>query len=117
MVNRNLDTNDDKLNPDHNDSQNITDKNENKSSQDKSHDLAKDLYIVVNGRKEDWHQKEIFFKDVIKIAFDIDIKENESFDFFVRYKYENGGGGVMEASQAIAVKKGMMFDATKTDRS
>lgn len=78
----------------------------------------KEYAIVVNGRGKTFSGNEISFVQVVELAFD-SYQENEQITYTVSYsKGEDKKEGTMTKNgAAVKVKDGMIFNATKTDKS
>jgi hypothetical protein len=71
--------------------------------------------IIVNGREEEYFEKDISFVDVIKLAFGT-YDDNLSIAYTVTYSINNKDG-VLVLGDSIKVHKGAIFNATRTDKS
>ena len=76
----------------------------------------KPITIIVNGREKEWFEKEISFKQVVELAFGI-YEENDFIIYTVTFKGPGNQEGTMVVSDTVKVKKGMVFNVTKTDKS
>lgn len=77
----------------------------------------KEFKIYVNGRERTVSEKEISFKEVVVLAFGI-YEEKETIVYTVTYsKGEDRHEGTMTKGMTVKVKEGMIFNATRTDKS
>lgn len=76
----------------------------------------KPITIVVNGREKEWFEKVISFKQVVELAFDV-YEENDLIVYTVTYKGPGNQEGTMVIGDTVKVKKGMIFNVTRTDKS
>ena len=78
----------------------------------------KDVTIIVNGREETHTGKTINFTQVIILAFGA-VSTNPNFVYTVTFKRGHGDKpeGTMVEGDSEKVKKGMIFNATETDKS
>ena len=77
----------------------------------------KEFTIIVNGREKKFTGKEISFKQVIELAFGT-YEDNPNIVYTVTYsKGEDKKEGTMTAGSTVKVKDGMIFNATRTDKS
>lgn len=76
------------------------------------------INIVVNGREKIWTEVEISFDQVIILAFG-SIFPDPNVIYTVTYKLIDGDktGGTMVKGDIIKAKKGMIFNASSTNRS
>ncbi len=76
------------------------------------------IQIIVNGREKIWTEQDISFDQVIILAFG-SISPDPNVVYTVTYKFIDGDrrGGSMVKGDSIKVKKGMIFNATSTNRS
>ena len=72
--------------------------------------------IIVNGRPREVTGKSISYEEIVKLAFPDDAS-NQDNDFTVAYANPHGKDGELVAGQEVHVKKGMVFNVTKTNRS
>lgn len=75
--------------------------------------------IIVNGRSFEIVEKEISFEELIRLAFG-KIESNNTTAYTVTYSYKQGhnhDNGILVSGEAVKVKKGMVFNVTKTSRS
>jgi hypothetical protein len=75
--------------------------------------------IYVNTREKQWKEKEMSFRDVVELAYD-----NPVFNDQVKYTvgYSKGEdkkpkGTLVDGGKSINVKDGMVFDVERSDRS
>lgn len=81
----------------------------------KEHD--KEFTIIVNAREKEWDKKEISYQEVIVLAFGEYI-ENENIEYTVAYSKAHGDkNGTLTKGESVKVKKGMVFNVNKTDKS
>ncbi|MDO8513103.1 MAG: multiubiquitin domain-containing protein [bacterium] len=77
----------------------------------------KPVTIIVNGREEQFTGKRITFQQVIELAFGT-YEDNENIVYTVSYsKGDNPDEGTMVKGDEVKVKKEMIFNATRTDKS
>lgn len=77
----------------------------------------KEFTIYVNGREKAVSEKEISFKEVVVLAFGT-YEEKETIVYTVTYsKGEDKKEGTMTKGTSVKVKEGMIFNATRTDKS
>ncbi len=73
--------------------------------------------IIVNGREKTFIGKEISFIQVIELAFD-SYEEADNIVYTVSYsKGEDKKEGTLTKGQTVRAKDGMIFNATRTDKS
>jgi len=76
--------------------------------------------IIVNGRSYNVEKKDLSFEEVVKLAFG-NMENSNSTAYTVTYSYKNGhnhDNGIMVNGDVVKnVKKGMIFNVTKTSRS
>ena len=83
----------------------------------KDHDHDKPVTIIVNGRPKEFAEKYISFEQVIILAFD-KYEDNENIVYTVTYsRGEDGRQGTMVKGDKVKVKKDMIFNVTRTDKS
>lgn len=87
------------------------------ASAKEDHD-AKITDIVVNGQKKDVAGKEIGYRDVVAIAFE-NPWGNPNIIYTVTYTrgQDDKPQGTLVDGQSVKVKKGMVFNVTRTDKS
>ncbi|MHC4183666.1 MAG: multiubiquitin domain-containing protein [Planctomycetota bacterium] len=77
----------------------------------------KEFTIVVNGREKTFSGKEISFRQVVVLAFGT-YEEKEYIVYTVSYsKGEDKKEGTMTKGTTVKIKRGMIFNATRTDKS
>lgn len=77
----------------------------------------KPVTIIVNGREEEFEGKNITFDEVVILAFGT-YEENEFIVYTMTYsKGEGRDEGSMVRGDEVKVKKGMIFNVTRTDKS
>lgn len=77
----------------------------------------KEFKIIVNGREKTFSEKEISFRQVVELAFG-SYEENELIVYTVSFsKGEDKKEGTMTKGATVKVKEGMIFNATRTDKS
>lgn len=77
----------------------------------------KPITIIVNGREKEFTGKRINFKQVIELAFG-SYEDNENIVYTVSYSKGNDPDeGTMVKGDEVKVKKEMIFNATRTDKS
>lgn len=89
--------------------------NEKQESQNKAHSVE----IIVNGRSFEIAEKEIAFEELVKLAFG-NVESNNNTAYTVTYSYKHGhnhDNGILVSGDTVKVKKGMVFNVTKTSRS
>ena len=74
--------------------------------------------IIVNAREFDFQGDEISFDQVIELAFG-SVETNPNIAYTVTYKRGHGNKpeGSMVKGDTVKVKEGMIFNATRTDKS
>lgn len=83
----------------------------------KEHEEKHSTIIIVNTREKEWNEKEISYDEVIKLAFDTSA-DDENVVYTVTYaKGENPHEGSLVKGKSVKVKKGMIFNVTKTRKS
>ena len=72
--------------------------------------------LIVNGRPKQFDADEITFAQVVGLAFD---QINENTVYTVTYKRgpKENPEGTMSSGDKVAVKSGMVFNVTATDKS
>lgn len=79
----------------------------------------KEVNIIVNGRDKIVEKKKITYEEVIVLAFG-SYDSNPNIEYTVTYsKGDNPHKpkGILEKGESIMVKKGMIFNVTRTDKS
>jgi len=79
---------------------------------------AKSTEIVVNGQKKEVAEKEISYRDVVELAFE-NPWGNPNVIYTVTYTRgdDDKPQGTLVDGQSVKVKKGMVFNVTRTDKS
>ena len=74
--------------------------------------------IVVNGRPNEWDEKEISFDQVIALAYP-NPPQGGNIEYTISYRRAHGNKpeGTLKADETVKVKDGMIFDVTATDLS
>ena len=74
--------------------------------------------IIVNAREKEWCEKEISYQEVITLAFG-KYTENENIEYTVAYSKgrDDDKNGTLAKGESVKVKKGMIFNVNKTDKS
>ncbi|MDO8513388.1 MAG: multiubiquitin domain-containing protein [bacterium] len=89
--------------------------NQEEKHEGQGHDKTTTIYV--NGREEQVTGKMITFQRVIEIAFG-NYEENENIVYTVSYSKGNDPDeGTMVKGDEVKVKKDMIFNATRTDKS
>lgn len=87
--------------------------NKNNNNEEKNQAVE----IIVNGRTVETFEKKLSYVEVIIIAFG-SYDEAESLDYTVTYsKGQSNNKGRLLPGKDVPVKKGMVFNATKTTKS
>ena len=78
----------------------------------------KQITIIINGRKYEVPKEEISFEEIVDLAFD-DASQGENICFTITFKRGRGDKpeGTLVEGDAVKVKKGMIFNVTRTDKS
>ena len=76
----------------------------------------KTTIIIVNGRQKEVTGKTISYSEVVQLAFPND-QMNDNIEYTVAYANPHGKDGTLVEGQSVHVKKGMIFNVTKTNRS
>lgn len=77
----------------------------------------KEVTIIVNGREKTFTGKEISFREVVELAFGT-YEDKEHIVYTVTYsKGEDKKEGTMTKGTSVKAKEGMIFNATRTDKS
>ncbi len=79
---------------------------------------SKSVTIIVNSREKEWSEKEIDYKQLVILAFGEYI-ESENVLYSISYSrgHDNQHEGTIIKGGSVKVKKGMVFNVTKTDKS
>lgn len=74
--------------------------------------------IVVNGREKEVSQQELTFEEVVVLAYG-ESPGGENIVHTVTYKRGQGNKpeGSLVAGESVKVKRGMIFNVTRTDKS
>lgn len=74
--------------------------------------------IVVNGQKKEFAGKEISYREVVELAFE-NPWGNPNIIYTVTYTrgHDDKPQGTLVEGQSVKVKKGMVFNVTRTDKS
>lgn len=97
----------------------INQRKDNKVMNEKNNneEKKKSVDIIVNGRVVETFEKKLSYTEVIVIAFG-SYEEAEGLAYTVTYsKGESNAKGRLIPGKDVPVKKGMVFNATKTTRS
>lgn len=82
-----------------------------------SEEKKKPIDIIVNGRIVETFEKKLSYTEVIVIAFG-SYEETDGLAYTVTYsKGHSNEKGILLPGKDVPVKKGMVFNATKTTRS
>jgi hypothetical protein len=77
----------------------------------------KHIVIVVNGREKEVEKKESMnYREIVILAFD-QFDESPNVVYTVTYSKGKHGKGTLVDVQEVTVKKEMVFNVTKTDKS
>lgn len=78
----------------------------------------KGVQIYVNARPKDWSEKKISFEQVITLAFG-SYSDDENIDYTVSFSKgdDSKKEGTLTKGEDVKVKNGMVFNATRTDKS
>lgn len=80
---------------------------------------TKEVNIIVNGRDKEVEKKKITYEEVIFLAFG-SYDPNPNIEYTVTYSKgdnQHKPKGILEKDESIMVKKGMIFNVTRTDKS
>ncbi len=79
---------------------------------------AKITEIVVNGQKKEFAGKEISYREVVELAFE-NPWGNPNVIYTVTYTrgHDDKPQGTLVDGQSVKVKKGIVFNVTRTDKS
>jgi hypothetical protein len=73
--------------------------------------------IIVNGRQNEWAEKEISYAQVVALAFE-NPHMDDTYLYLIDYSRAEGNKkGSLEAGETIKVKDGMVFNVSETHRS
>lgn len=74
--------------------------------------------IIVNGRKVEVTEKKLSFEQVVKLAFpDAEFGPNIAYTVTYKRGANQKPKGVMVPGDVVTIKKGMVFNVTRTDKS
>lgn len=73
--------------------------------------------VIVNARPREVTGQRISYEEVVKLAFPDAPAAGDSVDFTVSYANPHGKDGTLVSGQDTKVHEGMVFNATKTNRS
>lgn len=76
----------------------------------------KTTVIIVNGRPKEVTGKTISYSQVVLLAYPDD-QANDKIEYTVAYANPHGKDGTLVEGQSVHIKKGMIFNVTKTNRS
>lgn len=90
----------------------------NEENQEKRPDSEKkEIKIVINGREVDVYEKKLTFEQVVKLSLN-EYTPAENVVYSVTFsKGRQPDKGVMVPGDEVTIKKGMVFNVTKTTRS
>lgn len=80
---------------------------------------TKEVSIIVNGRDKVVEKEKITYEEVIVLAFG-SYDPNPNIEYTVTYSKSDNPHkpkGILEKGESIIVKKGMIINVTKTDKS
>lgn len=72
--------------------------------------------IIVNGRQREFVGQDISYREVVQLAFP-DAQFEDSTVYTVAYANPHGKDGTLTEGQEVHVKKEMVFNVSKTNRS
>ncbi|MEV7398624.1 multiubiquitin domain-containing protein [Aeromicrobium sp. NPDC092404] len=74
--------------------------------------------IVVNGRPQNWAEKEITFDQLVALAYP-NPPQGGNIEYTISYRRAHGNKpqGTLKAGESVKVNDGMIFDVTATDLS
>ena len=89
----------------------------NKNNQH-GHGHDKERTIIINGREKTVTQKELFFAEIVALAFDPP-PTGPNIVFTVTYRRGHGDKpeGTLIEGEVVKIKDGMIFNVTATDKS
>jgi len=74
--------------------------------------------IIVNGQKKEVTEKKLSFEQVVKLAFpDAEFGPNIAYTVTYKRGTNQKPKGVMVQGDVVTIKKGMVFNVTRTDKS
>jgi hypothetical protein len=80
------------------------------------HGHGKTTIVIVNGRPTEVTGNEISYSQVVRLAFPND-QNDVNIEYTVAYANPHGKDGTLVEGQTVHIKKGMIFNVTKTNRS
>lgn len=85
---------------------------------DKGNDEQHTIQIIVNGRARQVNGKELTFVQVVNLAFD-DAVFNDITVYTITFKGGEGNKheGTLVEGETVKIKKGMVFNVKRTDKS
>ncbi|MFA6417251.1 MAG: multiubiquitin domain-containing protein [Patescibacteria group bacterium] len=91
---------------------------ENEKKHDDNDHGKKEVTIIVNTREKKWSEKEISYKQVVILAFDV-FSEDENVVYTVTFTRgeESRHEGSLVKGESVKVKEGMIFNVTQTNKS
>jgi hypothetical protein len=88
--------------------------NNNDSAHEPGHN--KTTTIIINGRPKEVTGITISYSQVVRLAFPDD-QASDTIEYTVAYANPHGKDGTLVEGQSVHIKKGMIFNVTKTNRS
>jgi Multiubiquitin len=88
----------------------------NDNHPDHASEHNKTTIIIVNGRQKEVTGKTISYSHVVQLAYPND-QANDTIEYTVAYANPHGKDGTLVEGQSVHIKKGMIFNVTKTNRS
>ncbi len=86
--------------------------------QDKSKEEGKQTTIIVNTREKVWNEKEISYQQVVELAFgSYSDDPNIVYEITFSKGDDSRHEGTLVKGDSVKVKKGMIFNVTKSDKS
>ncbi len=80
-------------------------------------DKKSEFKIIVNTREKDWDAEEISFDQLVSLAFN-PVPTGDDLRFLITYRAGvDGASGKLSEGQSVAVKNGMVFDVTPSNKS
>lgn len=76
----------------------------------------KAVKIIVNGREREVSDHKLTYQQVVKLAFPSDPVDPNTI-YTVAYANPHGHDGTLVDGQEVVIKKGMVFNVSKTSRS
>jgi len=75
------------------------------------------MLIIINAREVYVDKKELSFDELVDLAFE-DPARGPMVIFTISYRTKNGNHeGILSPGSSVKVKKGMIFNVTRTDKS